>query len=456
MSIDLSLDRIRRLASQLPTYTRPTCHIAGTNGKGSVSCLLSSVLRSSGFSIGRFNSPHLVSIHDCITIDDTPVDVESYKNARRIVEGADHEHNTAATRFELLTLTALWLFEHKKVDVVVLEVGMGGRLDATNVIHDDCVLVSALASVDLDHQAFLGDTVDKIAREKAGIARRGKPFVMGVQKHAEVEAVVREVAEVAGARFTTAKKAAKRAWDVSLDGVEHSIKSLLPLHGEHQFDNLGLSLTIVSELIALSLPLDFQSKISEQAIRQGLRTAVWPGRLSFHRMTLPSNAQIIVLADGAHNPSSSETLAAYISEVLSLSQASSALPTIHISFIIALSDSPPKTPLQTIRPLFPPRAPMQTGVSVKVAALRFTPPDDMPWVKSVAPSRIHDAVNTVMPSAKTWTADDDAIPSENHLLEALEWCTPEDALSGEQHLTVVAGSLYLVADLYRFIGTGGV
>src|SRR5882762_9813819 len=189
MSIDLTLDRIRTLASHMKTpYTRPTCHIAGTNGKGSVTAILSSILFSSlpPLSVGRFNSPHLVSIYDSITINNKPVASSVYANARGAIESVDRVNSVGASSFELLTLTALLVFEEAGVDIVVIEVGMGGRLDATNIILDECILVSALTAVDLDHQAFLGNTVEDIATEKAAIARSGKPFIIGKQKHQTV------------------------------------------------------------------------------------------------------------------------------------------------------------------------------------------------------------------------------------------------------------------------------
>jgi dihydrofolate synthase len=171
MSIDLSLDRLRILVNHLPPYTRPTCHIAGTNGKGSVSALVSSILQSS-LNVGRYNSPHLVSIYDCITINNIPVSSALYNAARAEVTEKDFEKGTKLSSFEILTLTALRVFEREQVDVAVVEVGMGGRLDATNIIPDDTILVSALTAVDVDHQFYLGDTVGKIALEKAGIARK--------------------------------------------------------------------------------------------------------------------------------------------------------------------------------------------------------------------------------------------------------------------------------------------
>ncbi|KAH7914278.1 Mur ligase [Hygrophoropsis aurantiaca] len=454
MSVDLSLDRVSALSKKLPKYTRPTFHVAGTNGKGSVTCLLSSILRASDLTVGRFNSPHLVSIYDCILINDEPVSQQAYQTARQTVEAANQA--IGASSFELLTLTALLLFENAKLDVVVVEVGMGGRLDATNVIPDDCIIASALTAVDLDHQQFLGNSVELIAQEKAGIARKGKPFVMGIQKHTGVEAVVKESVSSAGGYFVHMHAAEKRDWDSAMD----DIKALLPLYGSHQIDNLGLTLSIISTITTTPLNkdapfADLITHITPESIRRGIRTAMWPGRLSFHRLILSSRSNpLTVLADGAHNRASSETLATYVSEILSNitpCQESSQSRTVHLSFILALSHSPPKTPLETLSPLLPPRVPPGIIVKLRIAAVRFTSPDGMPWVKSVPPSELTQTVKSLVPEVDVWYAPDESDPGRNQLESALAWTGAAKSDANEEELVVVAGSLYLVADFYRFM-----
>ncbi|KAJ6621835.1 Mur ligase [Mycena sp. CBHHK59/15] len=371
MSIDLTLDRIRRLVLHLPTYTRPTCHIAGTNGKGSVSALVSSMLSTSTppLSIGRFNSPHLVSVHDCIVIN-----------------------NEAALDFE-----------QAKLDVVVLEVGMGGRLDATNIISDECVLVSALTAVDLDHQAFLGNSVSAISAEKASIARRGKPFVLGDQIYPAVEEAVAKVVNAAGAELLYVLPVLSRPWDVSVDGQEPPPFSLSasasPLLRrclfEHPLDNLGLAVSVVSAVLMNPAWASIRGRFTNDSIALGIKNVRWPGRLP-----------LVVLADGAHNPGSSKTLAAYLSHLSTLLQESpsSAPRPICLTYILALSHSPPKTPLETLSPLLPfkPSA-ANIQATVNVALLHFTPPDGMPWVKSVPPSDLQEVVKSLAPGVDTWT-----------------------------------------------------
>ncbi|KAH7885231.1 Mur ligase [Phlebopus sp. FC_14] len=478
MSIDLSLERVRLLASQFP-YTRPTIHVAGTNGKGSVTSIVASILRASSFSVGRFNSPHLVSIYDCILINGDPVSPEAYHNAREMAIEANNLNDFGATSFELLTVTALLVFEEAQVDIAVVEVGMGGRLDATNVIQDECILVSALTTVDLDHQAFLGHTVELIAREKAAIARQGKPFVLGAQKHPVVEEVVRNLVDPE--QFLLSPPVQRRpvederSFSLSAEpfvpppgqAIEYTssaftspIHAALPLYGAHQLDNLALSLTLITTLKthpscrkALSTKSDLVSKldqITNHSVCTGIQNVSWPGRLSFHRIA--SREPLIpltVLVDGAHNPASSQMLASYISDIIA--QCRTSCSTIHLTYILGLSHSPPKTPSDTLSPLL--RSPTGSSLKVSVAVLRFSPPEGMPWVKSVAPSALKETVLQLVSNADVWSMSDDE-PVECQLRGALDWASAQ-AKSGDgvERLVVLAGSLYLVADFYRLLKT---
>ncbi|KAF7795362.1 hypothetical protein EIP86_006519 [Pleurotus ostreatoroseus] len=514
--IDLSLKRITKLLSSVCTYTRPTCHIAGTNGKGSVSALLSSVLSAASYCVGRFNSPHLVSIYDCITIDSEPVSPSVYADVRRRVEAANAALELHSTNFELLACTALTVLEESRVDVAVVEVGMGGRLDATNALPDACVLVSALTAVDLDHTSFLGDTVALIAREKAGIARKGRPFVLGPQKYEDVERVARRVVEECGATFVKAIVPTSRAWDERIDGpytpvtrfapedlqelppqpVEAAVapfpgflRLLLPLQGEHQLANLGIALSMISSLLVhcSSSPLRFSDKLTMHAIQSGIRQTHWPGRLSLHCVPIPRalgagipqqeppsgscERKVLVLADGAHNPSSSATLSSYLTALFAASSrnmcahpfsppapfATSTLPppprprTVNLTFMLGLSRSPPKTPTQTLTPLLTLRPQCHTNVILRTRAalLRFTTPDGMPWIKSESPSELKRVVDSLLPEvAEVWAAEDDE-PAEGQIADALNWAVQRadaDARKGvtdDEHLIILAGSLFV-------------
>ena len=543
MSIDLSLDRLRILISHLPPYTRPTCHIAGTNGKGSVSALLSTILQSSSLKVGRYNSPHLVSIYDCITIDNIPVSPASYNAAHAEVTEKDFEKGTKLSSFEILTLTALRVFEREQVDVAVVEVGVGGRLDATNIIPDDSILVSALTAVDLDHQFFLGDTVGKIAFEKAGIARKKRPFVLGFQNPAhaqQVETSVKKVVDEVGAVLVPAVAVLERDWDATVDGsppessfsllsssqtsqspspqpvkislscFSYPLQALLPLYGAHQLDNLGTALTVINALLTdpscnetlirnsspRSTSASLKNIITLKSVARGIKETKWPGRLSFHTVHLPSSPStpneappppFLVLADGAHNPASAKTLGDYVTHLLYQTIASTKegpnyqarrkkpiCINLNITYILSLSHSPPKTPLQTLSPLFPLGIPnfgdIAVSTTISVGLLRFTPPEGMPWIKCVPSTEVEEVVKGLVPDANVWVVPDAADvvdgdaqvengpegKNESAMEKALRWAAgkrkenEEDGVE-QANLVVLAGSLYLVADFYRFL-----
>ena len=533
-TIDLSLTRIRSLTAHLPPYTRPTIHIAGTNGKGSVSALLTGILNA--FRVGRFNSPHLVHIYDCISINNSPVSLATYTTSRRQVENADTTHGTHLSSFELLTLTALRVFEDAAVDIVILEVGMGGLLDATNVIPTSSVLCSALTAVDLDHQAFLGTTVSQIARHKAGIARPGRPFVLGPQNDSSIQQVVEEVVLHAGGILLRSLRA--HADDGSPSTVsalppppqricatlesypDRPIHASLPLQGDHQLDNLSTALGIIDALLLLSSKpisesltnanpdlielietLNLPSRLTPDTIERGIGNVQWPGRLSFHLLQIPihpvdnptasTSIPLLILADGAHNSASAHTLGAYMSRLQSTTPAAGP-PT---TYILALSHSPPKTPHDTLAPILASMVSSSSSSSSSlnsessppnlkpgIALLPFTPPAGMPWVRHVDPRVLRETVVQLfssMPPLEGGASlditnkveirifdNDTSVVNTSELTEgynrplvdALRWAAARhqvtDNPQSPRGLVVLAGSLYLVADLYRLLEGG--
>jgi len=460
MSIDLSLDRLQKVILHLPVYTRPTCHIAGTNGKGSVTAILSSILLSASppLKVGRYNSPHLISLTDSITINHEPVDPELYSSVRALVQRVDDKLATRLSSFELLTLTALHIFEQIRVDVAVVEVGMGGSLDATNIIPDQAILVSALTNVDLDHQAFLGDTVQAIAREKTEIARFGKPFVLGSQNRPEVVDVVKAVllekesilepllvvhrvnnpAEMSRVSLRTVPFQPPQENRVCfhLPTFNETITAILPLHGAYQIENLATALSVVSVLLVKANPLQSMllDRISPLTVKRGIENVNWRGRLSFHTISVPR--PLTVLVDGAHNPASAKTLYDYVKWIV----AQSTDETVDVVYIIALSHSPSKNPSDILSPLL-----SHDRIRLHIALLDFSPPDGMPWVKPVAPTELAKVVRDLIPDIDHWVADPARIPG-TQLSDAIAWAAERVDESG---LVVVAGSLYLVADFYR-------
>ncbi|KAF8626704.1 hypothetical protein AX15_004717 [Amanita polypyramis BW_CC] len=498
MSVDLTLDRVQRLVPHLATYTRPTIHVAGTNGKGSVSAYLSYILASSQppLKVGRYNSPHLLVPRDCITIDNVVVSEDVYATVRSVIDEADGKHGTGLSSFELLTLTAFLIFEEAKVDIAVVEVGMGGRLDATNILPTSVILSSALTSVGLDHQAFLGPTVAHIANEKASIARPGRPFIVGKQRYEEVHRTVEDIVARVGAISLPAIVVSHRDWCTRLDGqyypfslnpeglakmppqpiscqlpcFNETLNALLPLFGDHQLDNLGIALGVISSLFThapeeLVSQLNLRPRLTLQTISEGIQGTLWPGRLSFHTISIPplyaslESQKSVILVDGAHNLASTQALSDYLTHLVSI--LSPTPKCLRITYILALSHSPPKTPMQTLSPLFP-FAPSvsstgdQANVTMRAALVRFTPPEGMPWVNSIAPSELREVVSTLAPGIEVWLASDSAKassgePRNEDLVEALKWAVSNapDGKGNSGNLVVVAGSLYLVADFYR-------
>lgn len=476
--IDLSLDRLNQLIPHLSTpYTIPTIHVAGTNGKGSVSALLASILRSATppLRVGRFTSPHLVDVHDAIALNNEPVQFDIYTAARQEIDVLDRDHATKLTNFERFTLTALLIFARAGLDIAVVEVGLGGRLDATNAIPTSAILLSALTAVDLDHQAFLGPTVRDIAREKAGIARKGRVFVLGHQPAGEqVEEVVNSVVHDAGGEVFSAIPAESLASPGTISLCPGSftppppqnviirlpslseITASLPLPGAHQISNLSVATTVIHLLLThpscagFASSTNLSTRLTPETIGRGIANTRWPGRLSFHTF---STAKVPVIVDGAHNPASARALGAYITRLISL--LAPGKRTIRLVYILALSHSPQKTPLQTLSELLPPTA-SDADVTIKLSAalLSFTPPEDMPWVKSVPPNELASVVKQLLPTldgTDIWVSDVER--QENPLKHALDWAAGKIQGDGDgEGLIVLAGSLYLVADFYRLVG----
>ncbi|PFH49069.1 hypothetical protein AMATHDRAFT_195470 [Amanita thiersii Skay4041] len=488
-AIDLSLDRLRRFVVLLPPYSTPTIHIAGTNGKGSVSAYISHILAASQppLNVGRFNSPHLMTPHDSITINNQPISLDLYASVRSLIDKLDRENGTGLRLFELLTMTALYIFQDQKVDVAIVEVGMGGRLDATNILPSSMIIASALTSVDLDHQAFLGPTIAHIAREKASIARPGKPFILGKQAHESVNDVVKEVVQSLQGILLPALVVRRISHDsnlplFSLDPANFStppmqnvsftlpcfpnqpLHALLALHGDHQLDNLGIALGVISSLLthsppALTSPLVLSTRLTPQTITTGIQSTRWPGRLSFHTLSVSLRPhsppkQSLILVDGAHNPSSARSLTTCLIHLISQSK----LPHLQITYLLALSHSPPKTPLDVLTPLLPLQV---TGVKIRtrVALLTFSQPAEMPWIKCVPVSDLEQVVSSLAPGIEMYIPPTTTESNgSTGLLDALKWATQDagdDNKGSKNQLIVIAGSLYLVADFYRLVSELG-
>lgn len=307
--IDLSLGRMHRLLAALDHPERrlpPVVHVTGTNGKGSVLAFLRAILEAAGYRVHVYTSPHLVRFHERIRLDGTLIDEAHLSDALERCENANGEE--PITFFEITTAAAFLAFNDVPADIVLLENGLGGRLDATNVI--DKPAATGITPVDMDHQQFLGDTLADIAFEKAGIIKSGVPCVLGPQQPAALD-VIKKRAATLGAPVL----AHGTDWSVSetADGITLRYAGTdLPLPrpnlpGVHQIGNAGHA-----AMLALTLT-DFQ--ISEADAAAGLSSAEWPARLQ--RLM---NGPVVdalgpawdVWLDGGHNPAAGAALAAFI------------------------------------------------------------------------------------------------------------------------------------------------
>jgi dihydrofolate synthase/folylpolyglutamate synthase len=286
--MDFKLNRVARALERLgnPHQRFPSIHIGGTNGKGSVAAMLHAMLGAGGFRVGLYTSPHLMRFTERIRVGVDEIrehDVVALADElRRVTAGIE------LTFFELGTVMAFLHFARSNVDVAVVEVGLGGRLDATNVIDS---LVSVITTIGLDHTEFLGDTIEAIAAEKAGIIKAGKPVILGRLPDAAVHVIRRIATERGSAVLELGQDFRARAADrgIEFNGPRLTLCGLQPsLQGSFQLDNMAAALAALTQLPA-SLAVD------EPAIRKGLAAVRWPGR--YEQIA----GDPLIVLDGAHN-----------------------------------------------------------------------------------------------------------------------------------------------------------
>lgn len=292
--IDLGLERVRAVWERLAidTLGAAVITVGGTNGKGSSVAFAEAILQAAGYRTGCYTSPHLVRYNERIRVDQVEADDRRICAAFERVDRARGE--IPLTYFEFGTLAALCIFSEQPLDAVILEVGLGGRLDAVNLIDPDVALIS---SIGLDHQDWLGNDLESIAREKAGIMRSGRPVVFSGRA---MPASIRSSAAAVGARLLVAGEdyhATRHAdsWDLSGAGVERRSLPLPGLRGAVQFDNAAGVIVALAQL-ATRLPLD------QRAVRAGLLTARLRGRFEVR----PGRPTWVL--DVAHNPQAAGVL----------------------------------------------------------------------------------------------------------------------------------------------------
>jgi len=413
--IKLGLDVIGNILGNLnsPHDDFISIHIAGTNGKGSIASTLSLILADAGIKVGLYTSPHLVVFNERICIDNKLVSNEQIVDAFNAVNRASTGEREA-TFFEIATAMAFYLFSKNHVEVAVIETGMGGRLDATNIIKP---VLSIISNISIEHKTYLGDTIEKIAFEKSGIIKPNTPIVTGVTQP-EAVMVIEEIAKTRSSvlyKFGTDFKIKMIEKDNSyfsylgMGNRWHNMKTTLA--GQHQVDNAALVLASC-ELLDSILPEYKLNKINLTSIKAGLLKNRWPGRLE-----KVSDSPLVII-DGAHNLAAAENLAKYLCKELS---------NYKITFVIGILDDKPyeailKTFLKIGHKLILTKA--KTGRSYTPATLQ-----------KVAKQYITDI-----------TIIDDVVEAVNYAIK--------NALLDEA--ICIAGSLYVVGEIKKAIEDGKV
>lgn len=312
--VHLGLERIEKLLVRLgnPHHFVPVIHVAGTNGKGSVCAYLSAVLTEAGYRVGRYTSPHLVDWNERICLNEQPISQKTLKEVLIKVQAAIQQGQDSPTQFEVITAAAWLHFAQQQVDVAVVEVGLGGRLDATNVC--DRPLVTIITSISREHWQTLGPTLADIAREKAGILKSGCPAVVGQLPEAAKAVVEQRIVDLGcpavwpkpSQRLVSPQLSNPSEDWAEYQGVENGefnpkLKYPLPLLGDIQLSNSALAIA------ALQILQKQGWEISPQAIADGMARTKWPGRL---QRTNWQNRPLLI--DGAHNPAAAQSLRQYV------------------------------------------------------------------------------------------------------------------------------------------------
>ncbi len=314
--IDLSLDRVQRLLAALGSPERklpPLIHVAGTNGKGSTIAFLRAILEAAGKRVHVYSSPHLVRFNERFRLGKPGEGrlVSDDELAAALEECERANAGAPITVFEITTAAALLLFSRHAADVLLMEVGLGGRLDATNVV--DNPLATIITPISIDHTDFLGDTLDKIATEKAGILKRGVPAIVAAQHRDALSVIERQAAKlgaplkIAGEDWTATEERGRLVYQDEAGLLDLPAPKL---YGRHQFENAGLAIAALRAIQSLKVP--------PAAFEAGLVKADWPAR-----MQRLAQGKLVELAppgselwlDGGHNPDGGRAIAAALADL---------------------------------------------------------------------------------------------------------------------------------------------
>ena len=409
--MNFGLERIHQLLNALdrPDERTKIIHVAGTNGKGSVCAYVSSVLLTCGYTVGRFNSPHLLEPRDSINVNGEAVSAATYLEAMSHINQLNQD--IGASSFECLVGAAFYVFDQAKVDFVVLEVGLGGLLDATNAIRTP--VITAITSIGMDHAAILGNTIEAIALAKAGIMKPNCPVMIAPQDSSSALNTLIGHAQETNAPYRVVHPAAyteNGQLQLVIDNTDYTYS--IQLCGDYQRMNSATAIYALHQLHALD-----HIKLDTEKLKQGMKNTRWPGRLDWITSKALNKFKMEqLLVDGAHNLPAVIALRTYIN-TLSKSR---------IIWIIGTTEG------KDIREM------MHTLIQEKdiVFAVSFSQPEGMPWIKSTSPE---DIINQVSTSNATACFD---------LEQAL---TKAGKLRQKDDLVVLCGSLYLVADVYRLL-----
>lgn len=327
--VHLGLDRIYNLLQNLgnPHHQVPVIHVAGTNGKGSVCAYLSAVFAEAGYRTGRYTSPHLVHWNERICLNEQPISTPKFCQLLQQVEAAINPEDESPTQFEVITATAILYFAQQQVDVAVVEVGLGGRLDATNVWEKP--LVTIVTSISREHWQQLGSTVAEIAGEKAGILKPGCPVVIGSLPPSAQKVIGDRALQLHCPVFipNAARELAQGWAEYGEEEATHTLKYPLCLNGQIQLTNSALAIA------TLEILQNRGWQISPEDIVQGLAKTKWLGRMQW---TTWKNQKLLL--DGAHNPAAAKVLRHYVDNQQVLHNTQSTIGTTWIMGMLTTKD----------------------------------------------------------------------------------------------------------------------
>ena len=411
--ISPGLGRIGRLLQHSPLPWRAV-HVAGTNGKGSVCAYASTMLHAAGIKCGRFNSPHLIDRWDCIKIDEVTVGESLFFTVEAEVEARNKSEHIQASEFELLTATAFEIFTREKVDIGVVEVGMGGRLDATNVLQNPFATV--ISKIGLDHQVFLGNTLEEIASQKAGIFKPQVPCVVDGTNTMGVTEVLKATADCVGATpFIRVPQ------DTCIEHGPLLHSSRMEDLEKHQQTNLCLAFEAVKQVMSQLRPSAEPAEL--QYLAHAIRDTAPPGRLQAISIEPITGRAQNILLDGAHNIQSAEVLDSYVSRHIRREGSP-------VTWVVAFSEG------KDIRAILSSLIRQHDNV----VAVEFGPVDGMPWVKAAS-------ADEILRISRVLGVHGEILIVADNLDDALH-AASNVSMGGP---LVIAGSLYLASDVLRLL-----